>query len=138
MSSRRMFAYLEDDDILEFDEYFGTEFEDMLVAGSRTINRLKRYLPKSDNDIIRIVFTAAVRDFKLPSGRYSYLVAVFFYSLALKQRNVPVAVKNIVDAELWLAVKHLMADEKNELEKAMELMGSRWNEYVANPSGFVL
>lgn len=138
MSILKVFSYLEGDDLEEFTQYMDSEYEDMLVAGSRTSNRLARYLPKSEMDVIRLIFTAAVRDFKLPSVRYSFLVAVMFYSLALEQRNVSERVKNIVDLELGLAVTHLMDDEKVEFEKALELIGMRWNEYVANPNEFVL
>jgi hypothetical protein len=131
-------AYLDADDLGEFNEYFGTEYEHILVAGSRTNNRLARYLPESENHAIKVIFTAVVRDFGLPSIRYSYVIAVSVYAMLMDGRNVTAEVKNIVTTELALVAKHLMDDEKCQYDRGLELVTQRWNEYISNPDGFVL
>lgn len=132
------FSYLEDDDRTEFEKYMGTENEDILVAGSRTANRLERYLPSSEMEAIRVFFTAVVRDFQLPGVRFSLLIAVSFYEAAMERRNVTAEVKEIVNSELGFALKHLMTDEKVEFDGALDLIAKHWDEYVSNPNGFVL
>ena len=138
MATQAIFAYLEEDDANDFREYLGTENEELLVAGSRTPNRLERYLPKSEMDAIRVFFTAIVRDFKLPSVRFTFLVAVAFYKQAMERRNVTNETESIVNAEFGLAMKHLMDSEKSKFANALDLIVCRWDEYVANPSTFVL
>jgi len=138
MTIENFISYLNEQDLSEFGQYFGTEDEEFLVVGSSTRNRLERYLPESENFTLRVIFTAVVRDFKLPSVRYSFVVAITLFVLFMDDRNVTDKVKDIVTTELALVKKHLMDDERVKYQRDLELVTHRWNEYLSDPSNFVL
>ena len=139
MSIKDGFYYLNKEDLSEFTEYWGTDFEDMLVAGSRTRNRLERYIPESENVAIRFLLTALVNDFKLPCVRYTLAIAISLYTMQLEQgRAVLTDVKEIVELELAILIKHLQYEEKNEYQRDLTMAVNRWSEYQSDPDGFVL
>lgn len=139
MSIEDGFYYLNKEDLSEFTEYWGTDLEDMLVAGSRTRNRLERYIPESENFAIRFLFTALVNDFKLPCVRYTLAIAITMYAMQLEQgRVVSGDVKDIVNLELAILIKHLQDEEKEEYDRDLTIAVSRWNEYHSDPDGFAL
>lgn len=147
MFENTIYKYLDDDDRNDFESFWGTEHQSLLVAGSKTSNRLKKYLPEKEYYRIRVILTALVRDFKLPSARYTYAIAVMMYAITLKE-DVKVSddIKDIVDAELALLIEHLSTDddeedgdtEKSLFDQGIEMVLSRWNEYLSAPSAFVL
>jgi len=133
------FYYLNEEDLSEFTEYWGTDLEDMLVAGSRTRNRLERYIPESENFAIRFLLTALVNDFKLPCVRCTLAIAISLYVMQVEQgRAVLADVKEIVELELAILIKHLQYEEKNDYNRDLKMAVGRWNEYHSDPDGFVL
>ena len=139
MNIKDGFHYLNKEDLSEFSEYWDTDLEDMLVAGSRTRNRLERYIPESENFAIRFLFTALVNDFKLPCVRYTLAIAISMYAMQVEQgRAVLAGVKEIVELELAILVKHLQYEEKNEYKRDLTMAVNRWNEYQSDPDEFVL
>ena len=133
------FYYLNEEDLSEFTEYWGTDLEDMLVAGSRTRNRLERYIPESENFAIRFLLTALVNDFKLPCVRCTLAIAISLYVMQVEQgRAVSADVKEIVELELAILIKHLQYEEKNDYNRDLKMAVGRWNEYHSDPDGFVL
>lgn len=136
--SIKMFWYLEEEDLDDFKQNFGTDFEDILVAGSRTFNRLQRYLPANEFQRIRVIFSAIVYDFKLSPVRYSNVIAMTLYATQAKQISSNSQPLAIVLAELALASKHLSDDERVRYESGLKLVAERWNEYLSSPSNFVL
>lgn len=146
MFKETIFNYLDADDSGEFEEYWGTEFQDMLVSGSRTSYRLEKYLACDEYYRIRVILTALVRDFNLPSVRFTYAIALTIYAMTNQNDGQTSEVtKNIADAELALLLQHLLTDneedgetEKDLFDKNVEMVASRWNEYLRAPKKFVL
>lgn len=139
------FDYLDDEDRAEFARYLGTDLEDMLVAGSRTPNRLQKYLPEQQYFRIRVILTSLVRDFNLPAVRYTYAIAAFLYSSGVAGSDLSPKLIEIVDSELVLLMKHLHTtddedemSEKDRFERDLKTVGSRWEEYLRDRSSFVL
>ncbi|WP_218309745.1 hypothetical protein [Alteromonas antoniana] len=131
--------YLDNEDRAEFSEYWGTENQDLLTAGSRTMNRLERYLPNDDFQVLRVIFTALHRDFQLPNVRYTVYVAMAVFFAQIEQgKKVSSDSKDILETELAIGVQHLMQDENEKYERDLELVITRWNDYISNPSAFVL
>ncbi|UUA75231.1 hypothetical protein [Cellvibrio sp. QJXJ] len=134
-----IFSYLENNDVTEFQSYFGTEHEGMLVAGRKTINRLERYIPTDEFSKYRIILTALVRDFRLPAIRYTSAIALGLYVASVEESDsVPQSVKDIASTEFVLLLKHFSEEETFSYERDSDLAYSRWNEYLKNPSGFVI
>ncbi|PCI58869.1 MAG: hypothetical protein COB35_12690 [Gammaproteobacteria bacterium] len=133
------FSYLNDDDLSEFTEYFGTDLESMLVAGSCTRNRLERYIPESEYFTLRVVLTALVRDFEIPCIRQTLAIALTIYAMQIEQgRPVSADVKEIVNLELALLIKHLQDEEKITYNRDLAMVINRWNEYMTDPHEFTL
>jgi len=141
-----MFHYLDESDTKKFREFWGTDFESMLVAGSKTSNRLKKYLSEKEYYKIRIILTALVRDFELPAVRYTSAIALTIYVISIeKDSNISEATKNIAMAEQALLVVHLMEDnddngnaERDLFDRNIKSITLRWNEFLTAPSEFVL
>ena len=141
-----MFHYLDESDTKKFREFWGTDFESMLVAGSKTSNRLKKYLSEKEYYKIRIILTALVRDFELPAVRYTSAIALTIYLISIeKDSKISEATKNIAMAEQALLLEHLMTDnddddntERDLFDINIESVTQRWNEFLTAPSEFVL
>jgi hypothetical protein len=147
MFKKTMFHYLDERDERDFKEFWGTEHQSILVAGSKTSYRLQKYLPENEYYRIRVILTALVRDFELPAVRYTYAIALTIYTISLQEgTTVSEEIKNIADAELALLIEHLLTDEdddeddteRNLYDRNIEMVLRRWNEYLSAPSEFVL
>ena len=146
MFENTMFHYLDESDTKKFKEYWGTDLESMLVAGSKTSRRLQKYLPEKEYYKIRIILTALVRDFELPAVRYTSAIALTIYVISIeKDSNISEATKNIAMAEQALLVVHLMEDnddngnaERDLFDRNIKSITLRWNEFLTAPSEFVL
>jgi len=87
-----------------------------------------------------------VRDFKLPSVRYTYAIALTMYAMSVQNdNNVLEADRNITNMELALLLEHLMTDNDDEenteralFDRDLEMVNKRWNEYLSAPTEFVL
>lgn len=140
------FHYLDERDSLDFQEHFGTEFQDVLVSGRKTLYRLEKYISEKEFYRIRVVLTSLVRDFNLPPVRYTSAIALTLYSMTLKDdANVSEETKDIVNIELDLLLEHLMLDNDDEGNSERELFDrdlakvtERWNEFLSEPSQFFL
>jgi hypothetical protein len=64
-------------------------------------------------------------------------MAVFFAQIE-QGKKVSSDSKDILETELAIGVQHLMQDENEKYERDLELVITRWNDYISNPSAFVL
>lgn len=146
MFDRTIFSYLEKDDRDAFVEHFGTAEEFILVGGRATMNRLKTYLSENEFYRIRIIMTALVRDFKIPPVRYMTAIVLVLYNYMAKNiSEVREPDQSIVSAELGLLLKHLQKSEydeedseKDRFDRDVVTVLGRWDEYLGNPTEFVL
>ncbi len=139
------FYYLDKRDSLDFQEHFGTEFQDILVSGRKTIYRLEKYISEKEFYRIKVILTALVRDFNLPPVRYTSAIALTLYAMTLQtDNNVSEEIKDILNIELALLLQHLMLDdyegnsERELFDRDFAMVSERWNEYLSKPSEFVL
>jgi hypothetical protein len=140
-----VFYYLDASDLREFEENSRPEARGLIVADGKTIHRVEKYIPEYEFLRIRFILTALVKDFGLPSIRYTEAVALTMYSMVIEgDADGSVEAKHIVNTELSLLVQHLVdddnQDEENErelYETTLELVAKRWREYVSSPSEFV-
>ncbi len=132
------FSYLDDEDKEKFQQYLGTDLEDLLVSGSRTSNRLKRYIEEAEFRKIRIILTALVRDFELPSVRWTFVLTLMLYAVSIEDNDASDGLNEIVKQELGLVSKHLMEEERSHYQNGLELVVNRWGEYLSDPNGFEL
>jgi len=141
------FDYLDERDSMDFDEYLGTEYQDILVAGRKTLYRLEKYIPEKEFHRIRVVLTALVRDFNLPAVRYTSAIALTIYAMSIKDDiEMPEDIRNVVNIELALLLEHLMSDDDDDddgnserelFDRGLEKVSSRWDEYLRDPSKFI-
>lgn len=134
-----IFSYLEDNDAIEFHELFGTNDESLLVAGHKTINRLERYFSAEEFSRYKVILSALVRDFNFPANRYTSGIALGLYiSIVENSSSVSDLIKQIAGTEFVLLLRHLSTSERLQYDRDSEVAYSRWNEYLKNPSGFVI
>lgn len=139
------FDYLDERDANEFEELLETEYQDILVAGRKTLYRLEKYIPEKEFHRIRVVLTALVRDFNLPAVRYTSAIALTMYAMSIRDEiDMSKGIKNIVDIELALLLGNLRSDNDEEDDNERELfdlglskVSGRWNEYLRDPDKFV-
>ena len=140
-----IFSYLDQEDTRDFIEFW-EDYQSILVAGSKTSYRLKKYLTEKEYLPIKVILTALVRDFNLPAVRYTYAIALMIHAMRFKDSdNATDNTKGIIEAELGLLLRHLQTDdddegstEKERFDRDLELVSRRWNEYLSAPSDFVL
>jgi len=137
-----VFDYLDERDSEEFENHLGTEYQDILVAGRKTLFRLEKYISEKEFYRIRVALTALVRDFNFPAIRYTSAIAITLYTMSIQDNNdVSENIKRIVEIELALLIEHLMSDsddegnsEKELFDKGLEKVSKHWNDYLKNPN----
>ena len=140
-----MYKGMDARDHSEFKEYLGTEDEELLVCGGRTMARLEKYLPPSEFLTIRVILTALIRDFCLPSRRSTTAVALAVYVMSRPDAhdNMP-GYPAVLEA--GLLDRHLDDDdqddgglsERERFNADLALVMERWSEYIADPDHFRL
>jgi hypothetical protein len=135
-TSRITFEYLDAEDRSEFVKFLGTDFEDMLTAGSRTGYR-EKYPPEQQYYRIRVILMALARDFNLPAVRCSNATAATLYSFSLAGNDISPNIIEIVDSELVLLIKHLQSandDDEASEKDCFERGAERWHAVGGVPA----
>lgn len=140
-----MYRGLDALDRSEFKEYLGTEDEELLVCGGKTMARLEKYLPANEFLTIRVILTALIRDFRLPSRRSTTAVALALYVMSRPDANDNMPGYPAV-LEAGLLDRHLDDDnqddgglsERDRFNADLAVVMERWSEFIADPDSFRL
>jgi len=131
------YSYLDKDDLSEFKEYYSNDNEGMLVAGSRSVSRLSKYLPSDEFKRFQVILSALNYDFHIPSVRYLSAIALEIYlNYLIPERGENDHTTRFAKLEFRLLETHLTEDEREEYRQKREMAITQWPVYIKDPASF--